>query len=129
MPDPQSLIPGPYAVRSTNHSEVHMDTRKAEVKVVESRSITDRLAIHPDLTRRLLVEFIRNETRKFGFNRVVLGLSGGIDSALSATLAAEALGPENVVALILPYKTSSPESEGHARLLIEQLGLPHDMID
>jgi NAD+ synthase len=106
-----------------------MDTRKAEVKVAEPRGITDRLAIHPELTKRLLVEFIRNETRKFGFNRVVLGLSGGIDSALSATLAAEALGPENVVALILPYKTSSPESEGHARLLIEQLGLPHDMID
>jgi NAD+ synthase len=94
-----------------------------------TRGVTDRLAIHPDLTKRLLVEFIRNEVRKFGFERVVLGLSGGIDSALSAALAAEALGPENVVALILPYKTSSPESEGHARILIEQLGLPHDKID
>jgi NAD+ synthase len=93
------------------------------------RNVTDRLAIHPELTKRLLVEFIRNEVRKFGFERVVLGLSGGLDSALSATLAAEALGPENVVALILPYKTSSPESEGHARLLIEQLGLPHDKIE
>lgn len=95
----------------------------------ESLDIESRLAIQPDLTRRLLVEFIRNETRKFGFNRVVLGISGGIDSALSATLAAEALGPENVVGLMLPYKTSSPESEAHARLLIEQLGLPHDKID
>lgn len=93
------------------------------------KSPADRLAIHPDLTRRLLVDFIRNEVRKFGFNRVVLGLSGGIDSALSATLAAEALGPENVVGVMLPYKTSSPESEGHARLLIEQLGIPHDIID
>ena len=93
------------------------------------QTATDRLAIQPDLTRRLLIEFIRNETRKFGFERVVLGLSGGIDSALSATLATEALGAENVVALILPYKTSSPESEAHARLLIEQLGLPHDKID
>jgi NAD+ synthase len=95
----------------------------------EPRSVTERLAIHPDLTRRLLVEFIRHEVRKFGFNRVVLGLSGGLDSALSATLAAEALGPENVVALMLPYRTSSPESEAHARLVIEQLGLPHDKID
>src|SRR5438128_3744346 len=94
-----------------------------------TRTATERLAIQPDLTGRLLVEFSRNETRKFGFNRVVLGLSGGIDSALSATLAAEALGAENVVALILPYKTSSPESEAHARLLIEQLDLPHDKID
>jgi NAD+ synthase len=95
----------------------------------EPRSVTERLAIHPDLTRRLLVEFIRHEVRKFGFNRLVLGLSGGLDSALSATLAAEALGPENVVALMLPYRTSSPESEAHARLVIEQLGLPHDKID
>lgn len=94
-----------------------------------SRNLLDRLAIHPELTRRLLVEFIRNETHKFGFKRVVLGLSGGIDSALSATLAVEALGSENVVALILPYKTSSPQSEEHARVLIDKLGLPHDKID
>jgi NAD+ synthase len=102
------------------------------MQVTPSKSSLDlaaRLEISPDLTRRLLVEFIRNETRKFGFNRVVLGISGGIDSALSATLAAEALGPENVVGLILPYKTSSPESEGHARLLIDQLGLPYDKIE
>jgi NAD+ synthase len=98
-------------------------------KTTPVHSVTDRLAIHPDLTRRLLVEFIRNETGKFGFNRVVVNLSGGIDSALSATLAAEALGPHNVVALILPYRTSSPDSEQHARLLIDQLGLPHDRID
>src|SRR3712207_1608855 len=75
--------------------------------LTENRTIADRLAIHTDLTRRLLVEFLRNETRKFGFNRVVLGLSGGIDCALSATLAVEAFGPENVVALMWPYKTSS----------------------
>jgi NAD+ synthase len=100
-----------------------------ETQAQEPRNVTERLEIHADLTRRLLVEFIRNETGKFGFKRVVLGLSGGIDSALSAALAAEALGPENVVALILPYKTSSPESEAHARLLIDKLGLPYDRID
>jgi NAD+ synthase len=102
---------------------------KSDRSVSTERNMAGRLAIQPALTRRLLVEFIRNETRKFGFKRVVLGLSGGIDSALSATLAAEALGPENVVALILPYKTSSPESEADARLLIKSLGLPHDKID
>src|SRR6476620_1505938 len=107
-----------------------MNAKKEIPKLAEPRAVTDRLEIHPDLTRRLLVEFIRSETRKFGFNRVVLGLSGGIDSALSATLAAEAFGPENVVAIMLPYKTSSPESEAHARLLIEHLGLPnYDKID
>jgi len=106
-----------------------MTDKKQIPKLAEPRSVTDRLAIHPELTRKLLVEFIRNETRKFGFERVVLGISGGLDSALAATLAAEALGPENVVGLILPYKTSSPESEGHARLLIEQLGIAYDRID
>ncbi len=94
-----------------------------------ARSLADRLAIHPDLTRRLLVNFIRDETSKFGFKRVALGMSGGIDSALAATLAAEALGPENVTALILPYKTSSPKSEEDALLVINQLGLAHDKID
>jgi len=107
-----------------------MNIKKEIPEIAKPHGVTDRLAINADLTRRLLVEFIRAETRKFGFNRVVLGLSGGIDSALSATLAAEALGPENVVAIMMPYKTSSPESEGHARLLIEHLGLPHfDKID
>lgn len=107
-----------------------MKMTKTIPALAEPRNVTDRLAIHPELTKRLLVEFIRAEVRKFGFNRVVLGLSGGIDSALSATLAAEALGPENVVAIMLPYKTSSPESEGHARLLIDHLGLPnYDKID
>lgn len=106
-----------------------MTDKKQIPKLAEPRSVTDRLAIHPELTRKLLIEFIRNETRKFGFERVVLGISGGLDSALAATLAAEALGPDNVVGLILPYKTSSPESEGHARLLIEQLGIAYDKID
>ncbi len=94
-----------------------------------TRSLADRLAIHPELTRRLLANFIRDETGKFGFKRVVLGMSGGIDSALAATLAAEALGPENVVALILPYRTSSPKSEEDARLVIDRLGLAHDKLD
>jgi len=107
-----------------------MNAKKEIPEIAEPRNVTDRLAINADLTRRLLVEFIRAETRKFGFNRVVVALSGGIDSALSATLAAEAFGPDNVVAIMLPYKTSSPESEGHARLLIEHLGLTHfDKID
>ncbi|HYP39487.1 MAG TPA: NAD+ synthase, partial [Chloroflexia bacterium] len=94
-----------------------------------ARSVTDRLAIHPDLTRKLLVEFIRNETRKFGFEKVVVGLSGGIDSALSTYLAAEALGHENVTAIMMPYRTSSPESLGHARLIVDDLQLPHEVVE
>jgi len=76
-----------------------------------------------------IVAFIRDYASGAGFQRAVVNLSGGLDSALVAALAARALGPENVLALILPYKTSSPESEAHARLLIEQLGVRRDRFD
>src|SRR5690242_1486685 len=89
----------------------------------------DRLAIAPELTRRLLVEFIRNETRKFGFERLVLALSGGIDSALAAYLGAEALGATNIFAIMMPYRTSSPESLAHAQLVVDDLGMPHTVVE
>jgi NAD+ synthase len=81
------------------------------------------LAINTELVRTILVGFIQSEMTRSGFSRAVLGLSGGIDSALSCTLAAQALGPENVLAIRMPYKTSSPDSLNHAQLLIDQLGV------
>lgn len=72
---------------------------------------------------KVLVNFIRNEVRKSGFQRVALGLSGGIDSAVSCVLATRALGKENVLAVMMPYKTSSADSLGDAQLLIDQLGI------
>jgi len=62
------------------------------------------------LLREILTGFIRNEVQKTGMNRVIVGLSGGVDSALSATLAAEALGAKNVLAVLMPYKSSNPDS-------------------
>lgn len=82
-----------------------------------------------DLLRESLVLFIREELKKFGFNRAVIGLSGGVDSSLVAYLTVEALGRENVVAAILPYKLSSPESVTHARLVADTLGLSPLEID
>ncbi|RMF86522.1 MAG: NAD+ synthase [Nitrospinota bacterium] len=82
------------------------------------------LWINPQVLKPLLIHFIQNEVRKVGFSRVVIGLSGGIDSSLSAYLAAEALGPENVTGILMPYKTSSPESMAHARLVVHNLGIP-----
>ncbi len=73
------------------------------------------LAIDTDIARRVMVGFIRNQLRQAGFGRALLGLSGGIDSALVAFLAAEAVGPENLLCVLMPYRTSSPESVGHAR--------------
>lgn len=87
------------------------------------------LTVNTKLLRKILVGFIREEVRKVGIARAVLGLSGGIDSAVVAFLAAEALGPENVHACIMPYRTSNPESEAHARLAAEQLGIEHEVIE
>jgi NAD+ synthase len=77
----------------------------------------------------VLTGFIRSEVKRVGFERVVLGLSGGIDSAVACYLAAEALGPKNVLAIRLPYKTSSPESLTHAQLIIDELGVQSKTIE
>jgi NAD+ synthase len=83
------------------------------------------LSINPKLVRKLLVRFLQTEIRRTGFQRAVLGLSGGIDSALVAFLAAEALGAENLLCVRMPYETSSQDSLDHAMLVIQKLGTPH----
>lgn len=74
-------------------------------------------------TRDMLVNFLRDEVHKIGFKKVILGLSGGIDSALVAFLAAEAFGAENVYTVMMPYKTSSRESVEHAELVVKATGI------
>jgi NAD+ synthase len=88
-----------------------------------------QLSIHAPLVEQLLVQFLREETASAGFTKAVVGVSGGIDSAVVAALAARAFGPENVLGVMMPYKTSNPDSEGHARLLIQQLGLPSKKVE
>ncbi len=87
------------------------------------------LTINTDLARQILTGFIRSEITRVGFTRAVVGLSGGIDSALSCALAADALGPENVLAVRMPYKASSRDSLDHAQLLIDQLGIQSETIE
>ncbi|HEX6434040.1 MAG TPA: NAD(+) synthase, partial [Gemmatimonadales bacterium] len=90
----------------------------------------DPLAIDPDLTQRWLVEFIRDEVkRRRKFERVVIGVSGGVDSALVAYLAAEALGKDNVLGIRMPYRTSSRDSLEHAQLVIDALGISSRTVD
>lgn len=81
------------------------------------------LSINTELARKILTGFLHTEITRAGFSRAVLGLSGGVDSSLSYYLAAEALGPENVLALRMPYETSSQESLDHAQLVIDALGV------
>ena len=87
------------------------------------------LSINTDLARNILTGFIRSEITRIGMSRAVIGLSGGIDSALSCALTVEALGAENVLAVRMPYKASSQDSLDHAQLLIDQLGVPSKTIE
>jgi NAD+ synthetase len=90
----------------------------------------DSLAIDPELTRRWLVSFLKDEVaRRRGFKKGLVGLSGGVDSALTAFLAAQALGKENVIGVRMPYRTSSPESLEHAQRVIDTLGIPSVTVD
>lgn len=90
----------------------------------------DPLHIDAELARRWLVSFLLDEVvERRGFKKGIVGLSGGVDSALTAFLAAQALGPDNVIAVRMPYRTSSRESLDHAQLVIEQLGIQCMTVD
>jgi NAD+ synthase len=97
--------------------------------------ILHRLNINTDLATRILTGFIRDSIAKAGMSKAVMGLSGGIDSAVSAYLSALALGAENVVVVRMPYKTSSDDSLTDAEAVIDDLGLANmtipitDMVD
>jgi NAD+ synthase (glutamine-hydrolysing) len=81
------------------------------------------------LTTEALVGFLRDEIpERRGFQSVVLGLSGGVDSAVALALAARALGPENVHAILMPYATSSPESLDHGKVVAEKFGVDYRVI-
>lgn len=87
------------------------------------------LSIDAALTEQWLTGFLREEFKRRGFTRAVIGLSGGVDSAVTTYLATLALGPSNVVAVRLPYRTSSSASLAHAQLVIDALGIESRTID
>jgi NAD+ synthase len=90
---------------------------------------SDPLEINTELARKVLVLFVREEIKRTGLHHAVVGVSGGVDSALSCVLAVEALGPQNVLAVRMPYKESSPDSFRHAGLVIEATGAKTITID
>lgn len=92
-------------------------------------SAADTLAIDAGFVAGLLRGFIADGVRKVGFERVVVGLSGGVDSSLVTTLAVSALGAGNVVALFMPYRTSDPQSALDAYAVCESLGITAETVD
>ena len=97
--------------------------------MIRREQVRKRLELNVPLAEAVLTSFIRDAVETSGTQGVVVGLSGGVDSSLSAALAARALGPERVHGFLLPYRTSSPESERDARAVAGHLGLPHRVID
>lgn len=87
------------------------------------------LSIDTTAARRIISEFIRAQLRQAGFDKALLGLSGGIDSALVAYLVAEAIGPEHLLAVLMPYRTSSPESRADAEEVVRRLGCASELVD
>jgi NAD+ synthase len=91
--------------------------------------LPDELAIDTDVARRVIVGFIRGQLRQAGFERCVLGLSGGIDSGLVAYLVAEAIGADRLLCVLMPYRTSSPASRSEAETIVAALGCPSELVE
>lgn len=92
-------------------------------------AVPSRLSIQPELTEALLVDFIRREVRRTGLRRAVVGVSGGLDSAVVLILAARALGAASILAAVLPYRTSAASSERDALALVRGLKVAHVRVD
>ncbi len=97
--------------------------------VIRREQVAGRLRLNAPLAAAVLTDFIRDAVDTTGTRGVVLGLSGGVDSALAAALASRALGPRRVHAWLLPYRTSHSESAADARAVADQLGIGSQLID
>ena len=138
--DPPSNGTSPTGISSSIRSSGIENKRQPENGTVEPANVPvvaappsvmgpPPLEIDPELTANWLVSFLREELALRGFSRGVIGISGGVDSAVTAFLAARALGPSNVVGVRMPYRTSNPDSLAHAQLVIDALGIEARTID
>jgi NAD+ synthase len=91
--------------------------------------LPEELAIDTAVAERVIEGFIRGQLRQAGFDRAVLALSGGIDSALVAYLVASAIGPEQLLCVLMPYRTSSPDSKADAEAVVHALGCASEVVD
>ena len=106
------MQPAPYTVRT---------------RMTEERAPLP--AIEPAQAVEVIVNFIRAQMEQTGFERLVIGLSGGVDSATVAFLAARAIGPDNLLAIRMPYRTSSEASETDAMRVVDALGCRTERIE
>jgi len=91
--------------------------------------MSNDLDINAEVVTEILTRFIREEVTKIGFKHAVVGISGGVDSSVSAYLSARALGGENVWGLIMPYKTSNPDSVADAKEVVKRTGIKTETIE
>jgi NAD+ synthetase len=109
--------------RVPNRTEMELGV-PGRAPVIGAVALPDPMEIAPQLAEAWLESFLRDEvTVRRGFDRVLVGLSGGVDSAVTAALAAKAFGPSNVIGVRMPYRTSSDESLEHAEEVARPLGI------
>jgi NAD+ synthase len=107
------------------------DTAAGKDQAVASAALYElpaEVAIDTDIARRVIVDFIRGQLRQAGFERAIVGLSGGVDSALVAYLVAEAIGPERLLCVLLPYRTSAAASRDDAEDVVRRLGCASELV-
>ena len=91
--------------------------------------LPEELAIDAAVAQRVIEGFIRGQLRQAGFERAVLALSGGIDSALVAYLVASAIGADKLLCVLMPYRTSSPASRADAEEVVHELGSASELVE
>lgn len=87
------------------------------------------MKLNLEKTVNVITGFIKSEIGKTGLNKAVIGLSGGIDSAVSAFLTVKAIGSANLLGIMMPYKTSSESSVTDALRVVNQLGIRHKVVE
>ena len=119
----------PRAQRREPRAESRKPAASIQVIAANETAGPPPLEIDPALTEQWLVHFIRDEMEQRGFPKAIVGVSGGVDSAVTAYLAARALGPSNVIGVMMPYKSSSRDSLEHGQLVIEGAGIQGCTVD